>query len=172
MDAAPEVKGSANALDDLLGMGGGDASTAVTESEYDPNYSFTPVPVRKLIQPQQPGAQNQNTGLTVDGAFLRSGSNSYHLLLELTNQGNSMSNFQFKVNSNALGIEVAGEGFPSTFSLAGGASEQVRIQCRINSAASNGQQISGNVLTVQAGLKTSNDLWYFSFPVLLHVCLQ
>ena len=140
MDAAPEVKGSGNALDDLLGMGGGDlgASASASESEYDPDYSFSPVPMRKLIQPQQPGAQNQTCGLTVDGSFRRSGPNSYHLHLEMTNQGNSMSSFQFKVNQNALGIEMAGEGIPASFSLAGGASEMVRVHCRINSAAANG----------------------------------
>lgn len=50
VDAAPEVKASAaNPLDELLGMGSDPSSSAATESEYDPDYSFTPVPMRKLI---------------------------------------------------------------------------------------------------------------------------
>ena len=87
------------------------------------------------------------------------------------NNGGPMSNFQFKMNQNPLGIEVVSDGF-ANYNNTPGVLEKVKIHCRLNSAAENGQPISGNVITVQAGLRTSADLWYFQFPVLMHVCLQ
>lgn len=163
--------GGTDLIGSLLDVGGGGAGYG-QESEFDPNYNFTPIPFKPCLQANQPGSQQGLTGFAVEGAFRRSSRNNYHLHLNIQNNtGQDLSDFLLKINYNLLGVQVE-EQFPSSFYVANQTTVEAKIKCSILKANVNAQEPGGNVVVVQAGLKTSGDLFYFQFPVLQHTVFE
>lgn len=154
----------------LLDVGGGGASSS--DQDFDPNYNFTPIPFKPCLQANQPGSQSGVTGLGLEGAFRRSSKNNYHLHLNIQNNtGQDLSDFYLKINYNLLGVQVVDQ-FPSSFFVANSTNVEAKIKCSILQGNVNAQEPNGNVIVVQAGVKTSADLFYFQFPVLLHTVFE
>lgn len=161
--------GGTDLIDSLLDVRGGGAGQ---ESEFDPNYNFTPIPFKPCLQANQPGSQQGLTGFAIEGAFRRSSRNNYHLHLNIQNNtGQDLSDFILKINYNLLGVQVE-EQFPSSFYVANQTNVEAKIKCSILKGNVNAQEPGGNVIVVQAGLKTSADLFYFQFPVLQHTVFE
>lgn len=164
--------GGTDLIGSLLDVGAGGASYGGQEEEFDPNYNFTPVPYKPCLQANQPGSQHGVTGFAIEGAFRRSSRNNYHLHLNIQNNtGQNLSEFFLKINYNLLGVQVVDQ-FPSSFYVANQTNIEAKIKCSILQGNVNAQEPTGNVVVVQAGLKTSADLFYFQFPVLQHTVFE
>lgn len=109
--------------------------------------------------------------MMIEGAFRRHGREAYFLHLKITNNSpENLSNFLLKINNNIFGVEAVDQIQPSFF-IAAGASVETKIRCSIMKGNQNGQ-IPQGMFVVQAGIKCSYDLFYFSFPVLFQTLLQ
>ena len=74
------------------------------------------------------------------------------------------------LNHNLFGVKAESQ-IPSSFYVAQGATVETSVRCSILQNI-NAQLPTGPVVTVQAGLKCSLDIFYFHFPVLLHVIFE
>lgn len=154
---------------DLGGGLFGDEGAGQNPDAADPNYKFVPVPYQTLLAPNIVG-QGQKSGVALEGAFRRAGRDVYFLHLKITNNSaENLSNFLLKVNNNIFGVQ-AEEPIPSSFFVAMGGSVEVKVRCSIMKA-NVGAQMPQGMFVVQAGIKCSLDLFYFSFPVLFQTLL-
>lgn len=107
----------------------------------------------------------------IEGAYRRAARDVYFLHLKITNKtSEDLSNFLLKINNNLFGV-AAEEPILASFFVASGSAVETKVRCSIMKGNINGQAAQG-MLVVQAGIKCSCDLFYFSFPILFQTLLQ
>jgi len=157
--------GSGNSLLDL-GAGSG-PSQSMPE---DVKTNCLPVPYQPILQPSAKGSMNGQSGVMIEGAFRRSGRRSYKLHLRVTNNSpQNLSEFLLKINNNFYGIQAGP--IQSSFYVAQGAQVECVVPCTAMENGLSGQVPTSNVILVEAGIKCNLDLFYFTFPVLVHTLL-
>ena len=116
-DSGPSGQGgSTGFVDSLLDIGGPGSGGGGSQTEADPNYKFIPIPAKPLLQPNQQGSQNGQSGVGVEGCFERAGKQVYFLKLKITNNSNAnLSDFVVNLNHNLFGVKAEAPIHPSFY---------------------------------------------------------